>query len=1640
LANYIPAYMIPAYFVEVESFPVTTHGKLDQKALPNPKQILSLSNKDGTSPRNALDRILVNLWEEILGIKNIKINDDFFDLGGHSLKVLELTHRLHEEYHYPLSVGDVFQNSVLVELSDVLSNKEKMYETIPKSEIKDSYELSATQLRLFIIDQLEGVSTAYNMPAAFYVEGNLNISKLETSLRELIKRHEILRTTFHMDNGKPYAVIREYIPFNLEVDHGITDQSIVEDITSLSEPFELSQGPLLRVKLFNVQKNKSILFFDMHHIISDGISVDILLEELLTLYCGKILPHTLKQYRDYAEWNNALVLTEEFGRQENFWLDYLNGELPVLDMPFDYPRPANQSFEGDCLNFELTEWETQKVKDFAEKHGMTPYIVLLSAYYILLSKYSNQEDIIIGTPITGRSHPELKNMIGMFVNTIVLRGFPNEEKTFISFLDEMKKNVTMAFQNQDMPLERIIGLKNYQRDPSKNPIFSTMFSYRQEQKNKIHEIEDMFIKAIPFNLKISKFDFSIEAAIDDKQITFEWTYCTKLFKKQKIKDLGRHYINLLNEIINDSSCTIGDLNILSREDSLKQFVELNSTKKHFMNMKPIYQMIEEQSILSPNSIAVEFLDQALTYSELNGKANNLAIQLKGKGIGVGSYAPVLMDRSLEMIISILAIMKTGAAFVPLDVNWPEDRILSILHEVTAKIVLVNNVEDIPLNNVSSEFLMVDNSVLNQEKKDLGIKVNLDDTIYVIFTSGSTGKPKGVIVPHLGIANRFLWMNDYFGEYVGKSVLQTTHQVYDSAVWQLFWPLTVGGKTVIPDPKMEFSAEYISSTIEKYKVTLTDFVPSVFNIIVEQLGLDETLHQKLDSLGSIIVGGEEVKLKTINEFQKLFPNVKISNLYGPTEASIGCIYYEVKGNEVKKIPIGKPISNVQILILDKQMKLVPYGSIGEIYISGLCLSKGYLNDPEKTKEVFKEHPFPETGWSKVYKTGDLARYSNSGNIEFIGRTDYQVKIRGLRIELGEIEFQLVSLNQIHEAVVVEKIIQGQSYLCAYIVSNDKNLEENEIRYLLSQKLPQFMIPQWFVFMEKLPLTAMGKVDRKSLPEPERKMIRNIVKPENKIEEELLDLWGNLLATNEISTIENFFAIGGNSLSAISLCVRIRQKYQIDISLKTMFKYTTIKEQAAYIFESIEQIAKENVALLDEGYDREINLSKGYYNASSSQKSLYILNRYEGISTSYNLTQAYLWEGELDRKRLKDTLQRLVDRHESLRTYFKMQDGEILQKIIPSIDIKIEYKEVFNENVDALIQQFVRPFDLDDYPLFRFGVLKLSEKQNILIIDMHHIISDGISVDILLGDFIRLYEGESLPKLKYQYKDYAQWQVKMLSGEVGYEQEKFWLKQFNELPPVLQLPTDYERPEIQRFEGDIVQLKLSKALSKQINQLTIDTGSTLYMVLLASYSILLSKYSGQEDIVIGTPVAGRSKLDFEQVVGMFVNTLPMRNKPSRNLHFIDYLSRVKENAIHAFEHQDYPLEELVRKLNISRDASRNVLFDTMLAIQNLQKNDLNQDDFHITPLESNDTTVKFDLVLTAILKEENIYLDMEYAIGIYKKESVSKMLEHLQRILEIVTLDPKIILQDIELLTSNEINQLLVQDNNGVNSLEVEFDFN
>ncbi|MGE5339962.1 MAG: amino acid adenylation domain-containing protein, partial [Candidatus Omnitrophota bacterium] len=1143
----------------------------------------------------------VLMWENFFGVGKIGIIDDFFELGGDSLKAMTLSGKIHRQFDVEIQLTDFFGHPTIKDLATLIDSSTKNeFRSIPKAPKKDHYLLSAAQKRLFFIQHMAPEGTAYNLPQVLMLPDAPDNDQLERIFNTLIERHESFRTSFELTEEGPVQRIHdpEQVPFSIHYpDYPINPKDLNTELLKFVVPFDLSAAPLLRAAVIKTTENTWMLFTDMHHIISDGVSMTRLETEFTDLVAGRTLPPLPIQYRDFSEWQNSEEQQQKTTDKAQYWLNQFGDSVPTLELPYDFPRPPVTSFEGNTTRFGLEKEIVDRLKEIGAPSDATLYMVLMAIYFVFLSKLSGQDDIVVGIPVAGRNHPDLQPIIGMFVNTLAIRNYPVAEQTFLNFLEEVKASALGAYENQDYPFEELVEKLNLDRNTARNPVFDVVFNMlnQAEFKGELPSFNQEYVHTPG----ISKYDLNMYFVEIEggRGLIFNVEYGSKLFKPETINRFIGYFKYIVSQVLMQPDIELKAIDILGEDERHQIVSEFSQSGETFAIDNTLHGLFDEQVVRTPDNIALignfyqgAFLKNRpldpqktfcfLTYHRLNEQSEHLACVLRDKGVNSNVIVGIQIERSIEMIIGILGILKAGGAYLPIDTDYPQERIDYMLKDSGVQVFITerefeafrrgapacapgSNSEIItigqtrgsaPTENLPEEASYLLNAF---PLPATGHRLPVTSLAYVIYTSGSTGRPKGVMVEHRSISNTIYWRMNEYKMKPNDRALQLFSFAFDGFITSFFTPV-VSGAAVI-----QLSAEDVKDTgrikevIARMGITHLIAVPSLYRMILET-----GTEKELSGLKIITLAGEQVQTDIIEKSRTMNPSLEIVNEYGPTEGSVVVSYYR-NLNRGGGISIGKPIANMSIIIIDRQMNLVPVGIAGEIALKGKGLARGYLNNPELTAERFLSVDSVSSVANKFYKTGDMGKWSEDGNIQFLGRMDQQVKIRGFRIELGEIENRLLTYKDIKEAVVLCGEEHGDKYLCAYIVS-DSEYDVAELRNYLSGQLPQVMVPSYFVKMDRIPLTSNGKINRSALPKPVLTGGASYVAPGDDVEKTLIEIWGTVLNTQTpIGIDDNFFHLGGHSLKAAILAGRIRRQFQIDFSLLELFKTPTVREIASLI---------------------------------------------------------------------------------------------------------------------------------------------------------------------------------------------------------------------------------------------------------------------------------------------------------------------------------------------------------------------------------------------------------------------------------------------------------------------------------------------
>ena len=1536
-----------------------------------------------------------------------------------------------------------------------IESVEESFAPISTAEKKEYYQLSPAQKRMYILRQLEGSNTSYNTPGAIIIEGALDREKIEDAFRCLMERHETLRTSFELVAETPMQRVHR------EVDFGITfleaeEDQLEEMVKGFIRPFDLSRAPLLRVGLVKVSEEKHILLFDMHHIISDGVSSSILIREFNTLYNGGKLPELTIQYKDFSEWQNQMLRSDSMKVQKEYWLGVFSGELPVLSMPTDYPRPSIQSFEGNSISFEMDGDLVKGLSHIASKRGATLYMVLLAAYNILLSKYSGQEDIVVGSPIAGRRHADLEGVIGMFVNTLAMRNNPGSFKTFSQFLNEVKENALKAYANQDFQFEELVESLNLNRDLSRNPLFNTMFVLQNVEASEL-SIENLNFKPYEFDIKVSKFDLTLEAIQVNEKMVFTLEYCTKLFKKETIERLADHYKNILECVILNEEVKISEIDMMSEKEKKQVLFDFNATKADYPKDKTLHELFEEQVKKTPDTIAIVFEDKSLTYRELNARANQLARVLRGKGVQADSIVAIMAERSLEMIIGILGILKAGGAYLPIDPAYPSERINFMLKDsgtgfLLAQRGLTENTE------YGGETLYIDDEkTYTGDICDLEHINSSNDVAYIIYTSGTTGNPKGVMIEHKNVA-RLLFNSKNQFDFNENDVWTMFHSYcFDFSVWEMYGALLYGGKLVIvPSLVAKDAGEYLR-LIRNEGVTVLNQTPTAFYSLSgeEEKNMDNSLKVRY-----VIFGGEALKPIMLKAWRAKYLAAKLINMYGITETTVHVTYKEITEEDINLniSNIGKPIATLTTYIMDRNMKLLPIGAVGELCVGGDGVGRGYLNRPELTNEKFVNNPY--TG-ERIYRSGDLARLLPNGEMEYLGRLDHQVKIRGHRIELGEIENQLLKIGAIKETVVLAReSTTSNIYLCAYYVAMAP-LPVAEIREKLKDTLPEYMIPAYFIHMNSIPMTSNGKVNIKELPEPGGSINTGteFVQPRNEMEEKLAKVWIEVLGIDSVSVNDSFFSLGGDSIKAIGLVNKINQFIGTGVQIKDLYQNQTIEQLAAFVQKEVkpvvEDMLKEGLAAIDAikhgilKYEMEGKKLppdfEDIYPLSSIQKGMMFFSKLRSEEPIYHDQFVYdVRINDFDMDRFKKAIELICQRHSILRTTFNTdgfdQPVQIVHKNrIPEISlVEVSHLEQTEQKkcIDEYLQNDLKDkFMVGDRLLWRLGIFKTSKDRYYMVLSFQHAILDGWSVSVLIHELSKIYglviEGKEpdMPGLKNSYKEYVAYTI----GRSKTEENEIYWKKMLEGYTRNKLPFNISNKKINNVAGSrIFRRNLGTALMRKLEVAAQKYNCTLKEICLSTHIYLLGIITVEKDIVTGVVTHDRPAIeDSDKILGCFLNTIPIRVDMNGVITKSSLVEKVKEHQVKSKVHELF-LGDIAGIIGESRSNNGNPIFDTLFnytdfhILEGIEMPDSLESEDEENQYESNEmTNTLFDLEISGTLKIFN--LQIKYSPNYFYENDIETAYKLYVQILEKFADEDREVLDIEELILEEEKNKILYEFN-------------
>lgn len=1594
------------------------------------------------------EAVLCSLWQETFGLDSISVEDNFLNLGGHSLLATMLVAEIQKKFRVEVSIRDFFAANTIRKLAKVVENASQCeVSAIPASNQTTSLLPSFAQERMWFVNQISVESAHYNLSFSIKLFGQLNKMYLQQAFNTIIERHQTLRTNFYEQSGQVLQVVRS--SFELKItEYDLCDLANDEQearIATISaqegaKAFDLEHDLMLKVGLLKLNPQSHIMLLSVHHIAADGWSLGLLIKELNALYAAQVhgTPSSLDnleiQYADYAKWQRETLNDSALQKHLQYWKAHL-ADLPVVhSLPLDKPRPSLQSFQGASLDKTLNKALLERLKTLATEHQATTFMLMNAAFACFLSRYSGETDIVFGSPIANREQSQVAPLIGLFINNLVYRCDLSDDPTFVDLLEQTKERTLTSYEHQQMPFEKLVDELQPERSLGHSPLFQVMLILQSQ------EMDALCLPGVdtqnPQTLdNFAQYDLTLTLKESDAGLEMQWQYALDLFEHASIERMVESFVLTLEGIASSPTTKVSELPLLDASGHTRLVTQYNDTIRDYAQNTCIHELFEQQVSESPDAIAVTFNDDALTYQQLNQHANQLAHYLVECGIHSGATVGVCVERSLDMLISTLAIMKAGCAYLPLDPSYPHARLSYMLEDSQVKWVITHqHLSD----RLSVENLLCLDSgatvdeVARQAQSNLDkaqLELNDNSLAYLIYTSGSTGKPKGVMLEHGNVVNFLRSMQEAPGMTRDDSLLAVTSLSFDIHVLELYLPLSVGGRVVLASSDNVISADELAQLIAEHQVTMMQATPATWKMLVNNGW------QPPHSL-KVLCGGEALS-ESLKTSLLSFGNVELWNMYGPTETAVWSATCKIEDT----ISLGKPIANTQFYVLDTYSNPVPVGVAGELYIGGHGVARGYFNQPQLSAERFIDNPY---GQGRLYKTGDLVRWLADGTLQYLRRVDHQVKVRGHRIELGEIESALLLHPQVLDAVAHVFVEQDDTSLVAYVTLQSNQVQEDLQDALLEHLgalLPSYMLPDAIVCLTQIPLTPNGKVNRHALPKPERGIDTQYAAPETETEKQLCEIWQQLLGIKPqqgkwLSVNSNFFNLGGHSLLAARLVALIRTQWHVEVSIRTLFTEQTVRKLARVI----------DLASVSHSTKIQPALSNQPTPLSFAQQRLWLIEQIESGTTQYNMCQAFKLSGSLDVTAMQNAFKAIVERHQVLRTTLQTTDsGTAIQVVsdiwsleLPVYDLsdlsEFEQEQAIRDNIS---QESSTLFDLSRDLMVRVKLLKLAPQSHVLLVTMHHIAVDGWSVGIIFDEFNQLYRDpeSKLEDIEIQYGDYAHWQQETLQGEVLDSHLAFWKERLAGLPEVHNLALDRARPPVQDYKGAHLIQTLSPDIQTGLNELAKATNTTLFMVLHAALAILLARHSdkddslaGSDNIVIGTPVANREQSELAPLVGFFTNSVVLQLNLSDNPYFTELLQSSKADLLDVYEHTELPFEKLVDELKQERNLGYSPLFQVKLALQNNTQGWFDLPGITAQKIEQPHSVALHDLSLDIYEQigddqAGGLTLDWEYATALFNASTIERMSAHFEILLKGIVAAPQSRVSELPFLSTDEVEQLL-----------------
>ena len=1486
------------------------------------------------------------------------------------------------------------------------------------------YNLTNPQKSIWLTEQFYKNTPIENITGCVTVLEKLDLKALQKAINLFVEKNDSFRLKFILKDDNVFQYLSSFSEFEIENVLVKTNHDVKNLENQMSNTvFEVLDNLLFSFKTFTFPDGHGGYILTAHHLIYDAWTASLVGTEIINYYEKIINAESLNDisnpsYIDYIVSEQEYLKSEKFKKDKEFWNGIFNSIPEIATIPSINGNSQELSCKSKRKQFIIPEETISLINKFCKENKASIFNFFMAVFSLYISRVSSLNDFTIGTPILNRGNFKEKQTTGMFISNIPFRVCVNNDISFAQFLSNISMDFLKIFRHQKYPYQYL--LEDLRKQDSSLPnLYNILISYQNARINAQTSSVKYESEWVETNYIADDMDIHIYDMNDTGNINIAYDYLTSKYSIDDICFIHARILHIINQILENNEINLKDIEIVTPDEKKKLLYTFNNTKMDYPKDKTISQLFEEQVEKTPDNIAVVFGDQQLTYRELNERANSLANYLRNNKISRNDIVGIMVNRSLEMLVAILAVLKSGASYIPIDPEYPQDRIEYMLNNSNAKMLLTFKKLESKVTFGNKLFIELDNKLYTSNRENLKNINKPEDLAYIIYTSGSTGLPKGVMLKHMSLSNLANYCNNYVSYLKNNSyisIASITTVSFDIFIFETLISLQRGLKVVIANENEQTIPRLLNSLIEKHDITAIQMTPSRMQLLINNLNDIPAL----SNLNFITLAGEQLPYSLVQSIKKISSNCTIYNGYGPSETTVFSTLTDVTNHPL--ITIGKPLDNTQIYILDNDMHISPIGIAGEIYISGDGVGLGYLNNKALTAKNYLQNKF-STQNSVLYKTGDFGYFSENGEIICLGRNDNQVKIRGLRIELGEIENEILKENNIKSCIVVKKVLESShECLCAYYVAIN-SVDISKLKLYLRSKLPNYMVPQYFIKLDELPYTPNGKIDRKNLPMPSfQSRGKEIIRSRNSIDSALIRILQELLTVENISIDDSIFELGGDSLTAISLCAKIYSELNVQIFVKDILENPVIKDLSDLISSKANTLNKGVISSAPKS---------PYYIASAAQSRMYYASKISGDdSILYNISGGLILDKMPDEKKLQTAFNKLIEHQPSLRTYFELNNENVVQKICDKINFKLDISNdsIPESKIDQFFKKFNTPFNLSEAPLFRAKLIKLDDGKAFLMIAMHHIISDGTSLSILAQELSKFYNDETINKLSIDYKDYSVWENKAISSGELKDAEDYWLNQFNGDIPVLNMPITGERPLVQSFDGNKVNYILDKELTEKLFSISQNLGVTPYMLLLSVYYILLYKYTAQDDIVVGTPIINRNSAELYNIIGMFVNSLPLKTNIDSNLSFIDFLKQIKSICLNAYKYQNYPFDKLVASLNLTRDTSRNPLFDTMFIYQNNGYSPVEFNDIKTKYYVPNSNISKFDLSLEVIPEKDILNLSFEYATKLFEKSFIENLANHYSNILHVVLDNLDIKLSSIDMLSEKERNTILYEFNN------------